>query len=73
MLLREYFSRKNVSAVMFLAVVWFHLHCDQIDVKTAFINGYIDLRVYMENAEGFYVEKYLYHGCKVCKVLFGLI
>ncbi len=36
----------------FAIVAHFVLHCHQMEVKTAFLNGYLDQDVYMEQPEG---------------------
>ena len=44
----------------------------QMDVKSAFLNGYIKEEVYMEQLSGFEDHKYPDHVFKLTKVLYGL-
>eukprot|EP00171_Calliarthron_tuberculosum_P003145 IDg3145t1 len=48
------------------------LHCHQMDVKTAFLNGDLDQNVYMEQPQGFENSKLKDHVCKLQKALYGL-
>nr|GEV47706.1 hypothetical protein [Tanacetum cinerariifolium] len=51
-------------------------YCDyeiwQMDVKTAFLNGYINEEVYMEQPEGFVNPKYPNRVCKLKRSIYGL-
>jgi hypothetical protein len=44
----------------------------QIDVKTAFLNGQVEDEVYIEQPEGFVVQRKESHVCKLKKALYGL-
>ena len=44
----------------------------QMDVKSAFLNGYILEEVYVEQPPGFEHEKYIDHVFKLSKALYGL-
>nr|GEX22122.1 retrotransposon protein, putative, Ty1-copia subclass [Tanacetum cinerariifolium] len=44
----------------------------QMDVKTAFFNGYLNEEVYMEQPEGFVNPKYLNRVCKLKRSIYGL-
>nr|GEX67956.1 hypothetical protein [Tanacetum cinerariifolium] len=44
----------------------------QMDVKTAFINGYLNEEVYMEQPEGFVNPKYPNWVCKLKRSIYGL-
>nr|GEV27490.1 retrotransposon protein, putative, Ty1-copia subclass [Tanacetum cinerariifolium] len=44
----------------------------QMDVKTAFLNGYFNKEVYMEQPEGFVDTKYPNHVCKLKRSIYGL-
>ena len=57
----------------FLAIVAHKsLHCDQMDVKTAFLYGDLDQDIYMEQPEGFVHPQYPNHVCKLQRALYGL-
>ena len=43
-----------------------------MDVKTAFLNGNIDVEVYMEQPDGFIDTKYSKKVCKLQKTIYGL-
>nr|GEW59922.1 retrotransposon protein, putative, Ty1-copia subclass [Tanacetum cinerariifolium] len=44
----------------------------QMDVKTAFLNGYLNEEVYMEQPEGFFNPKYPNRVCKLKRSIYGL-
>nr|GEW99784.1 retrotransposon protein, putative, Ty1-copia subclass [Tanacetum cinerariifolium] len=44
----------------------------QMDVKTAFLNGYLNEEVYMEQPKGFVNPKYLNRVCKLKRSIYGL-
>nr|GEY11987.1 hypothetical protein [Tanacetum cinerariifolium] len=44
----------------------------QMDVKTAFLNGYLSKEVYMEQPEGFVNPKYPNQVCKLKRSIYGL-
>nr|GFA10621.1 hypothetical protein [Tanacetum cinerariifolium] len=44
----------------------------QMDVKTAFVNGYLNEEVYMEQPEGFVNKKYPNRVCKLKRSIYGL-
>ncbi|GJY13050.1 retrotransposon protein, putative, ty1-copia subclass [Tanacetum coccineum] len=44
----------------------------QIDVKTAFLNGYLSEKVYIEQLEGFVNPKYPNRVCKLKRSIYGL-
>ncbi|GJV59621.1 retrotransposon protein, putative, ty1-copia subclass [Tanacetum coccineum] len=44
----------------------------QMDVKTAFLNGYLSEEVYMEQPEGFVNRKYPNQVCKLKRSIYGL-
>ena len=48
------------------------LHVHQMDVKTAFLNGDLDEKVYMKQPEGFVLPGYEHKVCKLLKSLYGL-
>jgi hypothetical protein len=44
----------------------------QMDVKTTFLNGVIEAKVYIEKSQGFEVEDRKSHVCRLKKALYGL-
>ncbi|GKD89366.1 retrotransposon protein, putative, ty1-copia subclass [Tanacetum coccineum] len=44
----------------------------KMDVKTAFLNGYLNEEVYMEQPEGFVSQKYPNRVCKLKRSIYGL-
>ncbi|GKD42558.1 retrotransposon protein, putative, ty1-copia subclass [Tanacetum coccineum] len=44
----------------------------KMDVKTAFLNGYLNEEVYMEQPEGFVYQKYPDRVCKLKRFIYGL-
>nr|GEZ63695.1 retrotransposon protein, putative, Ty1-copia subclass [Tanacetum cinerariifolium] len=45
---------------------------NKMDVKTAFLNGYLNEKVYMEQPEGFINPKYSNRVCKLKRSIYGL-
>ncbi|GKF04269.1 retrotransposon protein, putative, ty1-copia subclass [Tanacetum coccineum] len=43
-----------------------------MDVKTAFLNGYLNEEVYMEQPEGFVSQKYPNRVCKLKRSIYGI-
>jgi hypothetical protein len=43
-----------------------------MDMKTTFLNGFIEEEVYIEKPQGFEVENRKSHVCKLKKALYGL-
>jgi hypothetical protein len=54
----------------YAALKWFKLY--QMDVKSAFLNGYIEKEVYVKQPPGFENPKYPNHVYKLHKALYGL-
>ncbi|KAJ4716959.1 Retrovirus-related Pol polyprotein from transposon TNT 1-94 [Melia azedarach] len=48
------------------------LEIEQMDVKTAFLHGDLDKKIYMEQPEGFKIKGKEYYVCKLKKSLYGL-
>ena len=61
------------SSRVFLAIAVVHnLEIHQMDVKTAFINGDLEDKIYMEQPEDFVVPRQERKVCKPVKSLYGL-
>ena len=48
------------------------LEIEQMDVKTAFLHGYLDKEIYLEQLEGFTIKRKKNYVCKLKKSLYGL-
>jgi hypothetical protein len=53
----------SIRTLISLASI-FNLEIHQMDVKTTFLNGYLEEEVYMEQLEGFIIPR---HENKVCQ------
>ena len=58
--------------ILIAIAVLHNLDIHQIDVKTAFLNGELNEKIYMEQAEGFIVMNQEHKLCKLIKFLYGL-
>ncbi|CAA7042916.1 unnamed protein product [Microthlaspi erraticum] len=64
---------KHVSIRFLLsAVVHFNMELQQMDVKTAFLHGFLDETIYMEQPEGYVDERYPEKVCLLQRSLYGL-
>uniref|UniRef100_A0A1J3IJ96 Retrovirus-related Pol polyprotein from transposon TNT 1-94 n=1 Tax=Noccaea caerulescens TaxID=107243 RepID=A0A1J3IJ96_NOCCA len=64
---------KHVSIRLLLsAVVHFDMELQQMDVKTAFLHGYLDETIYMEQPEGYVDKKHPDKVCLLKRSLYGL-
>ena len=61
----------TIRALLFLAASY-GLIIHQLDVKTAFLNGELDVEIYMDQPDGFAVKGQESKLCKLLKSLFGL-
>uniref|UniRef100_H3G7U2 Reverse transcriptase Ty1/copia-type domain-containing protein n=1 Tax=Phytophthora ramorum TaxID=164328 RepID=H3G7U2_PHYRM len=62
---------ESLRVLLTLAAVWdYEVH--QMDVTTAFLNGKIDVEVFMEQPEGFEVPGKENWVCRLLKSLYGL-
>lgn len=59
--------------VLFAITAFFNLDIDQIDIKTAFLYGFINQLVYVEISKGIKSKNNLNIVCKLLKALYGLI
>ena len=57
---------------MFSLASIYDLCVHQMDVKTTFLNGDLDEKVYMEQPEGFVLLENEHKVCKLIKSLYGL-
>jgi hypothetical protein len=64
----RYISIRSIMAIA--AKMGWKIH--QMDVKTAFLNGFIKEKVYIEQPQGFEVLGRESHGCLLKKALYGL-
>jgi hypothetical protein len=53
-------------------VAHFDLELHQMDVKTAFLNGDLEEKVYMKQPKGFFMEGKEHMGCRLKKSFYGL-
>ncbi|GJX32827.1 retrotransposon protein, putative, ty1-copia subclass [Tanacetum coccineum] len=58
--------------ILIAIVAFYDYEIWQIDVKTAFLNGYLNEEVYMEQPEGFVNPKYPNRLCKLKRFIYGL-
>jgi hypothetical protein len=58
--------------VMLAIVALFGLELEQLDVKTAFIHGYLDEKIYMTQPQGFSAPVQEHVVCHLQKSLYGL-
>ena len=61
----------SIRTLLALAA-WYDLEVHQMDVKTAFLNGDLDVDLYMAQPEGFVVRGKEHLVCKLRKALYGL-
>nr|GFB81235.1 hypothetical protein [Tanacetum cinerariifolium] len=62
----------DIRAIRILIAIAVYYEIWKMDVKTAFLNGYLNEEVYMEKPEGFVNPKYLNQVCKVKRSIYGL-
>lgn len=53
-------------------IVFKEFTLDQVDVKSAFLNGYLKREVYVKQPPGFKSNKFFDHVCNLNKALYGL-
>ena len=58
--------------LLFIIAAVNDLKIEQMDIKTAFLYGDIDTKIYIEQPKGIKAIKELYKVCKLNKVLYGL-
>ncbi|POM58513.1 LOW QUALITY PROTEIN: Integrase catalytic core protein [Phytophthora palmivora] len=62
---------ESIRVLLTLAAIWDY-EVDQMDITTAFLNGDIDVEVYMEQPEGYAIEGKKTWVCLLQKSLYGL-
>ncbi|GKF14929.1 retrotransposon protein, putative, ty1-copia subclass [Tanacetum coccineum] len=64
----------DIRAIRILIAIaaFYNYEIWQMDVKTAFLNGYLSEEVYMEQPEGFVNPKYPNRVCKLKRFIYGL-
>ncbi|GJZ23756.1 retrotransposon protein, putative, ty1-copia subclass [Tanacetum coccineum] len=69
-----FFPLADIRAIRILIaiVAFYDYEIWQMDVKTAFLNGYLNEEVYMEQHEGFMNPKYPNRVCKLKRSIYGL-
>ena len=68
----SYVSNKDSLRIIMVLVAHFDLELQQIDVKTAFLNGDIQDEVYIKQPEGFSSSEGEHLVCKLNKSIYGL-
>nr|GEV29349.1 retrotransposon protein, putative, Ty1-copia subclass [Tanacetum cinerariifolium] len=58
--------------ILIAIVAYYDYEIWHMDVKTAFLNGYLNEEVYMEQPEGFVNKKYPNRVCKLKRSIYGL-
>nr|GEY08709.1 retrotransposon protein, putative, Ty1-copia subclass [Tanacetum cinerariifolium] len=69
-----FFPVADIRAIRILIAIaaYYDYEIWQMDVKTAFLNGYLNDEVYMEQPEGFVNPKYPNRVCKLKRSIYGL-
>jgi hypothetical protein len=65
-------SKKDSLRIIMALVAHFGLELHQMDVKTTFLNGDLEEKVYMKQPEGFVSENQSNLVCKLNKSIYGL-
>ena len=65
-------SCKDSFRIIMALVVHYDLELQQMDVKTAFLNGDLDENVYMAQPKSFVVKGKECMGCRLMKFIYGL-
>jgi hypothetical protein len=65
-------SCKDSFRIIMALVAHFDLELHQMDVKTAFLNGDFEEKVYMKQPKGFFMEGKEHMGCHLKNSIYGL-
>jgi hypothetical protein len=65
-------SCKDSFRIIMALVAHFNLELHQMDVKTAFLNGDLEEKVYMKQPKGFFMEGKEHMGYRLKKSIYGL-
>jgi hypothetical protein len=65
-------SKKYSFRIVMMLVAHYNLELHQMDVKTAFLNGALQEKVYMAQPEGFAIEGKEHMRCRLKKSIYGL-
>ena len=65
-------SKKDLLRIIIALVAHYDLELHQMDVKTAFLNGSLEEKVYMDQPEGFSIEGKEHLAYKLKKSIYGL-
>ena len=61
------------SIIILLSIVaYYYYEIWQMDVKTTFLNGYLEENIYMMQPDGFIIEGQEHMVCKLHKSIYGL-
>lgn len=64
--------KPTTRCIVLTLAVTFNWEIDQLNVNNAFLNRYLQEKVYMNQHEGFTYPKYPFHVCKLVKLIYGL-
>ena len=65
-------ARIATIRVLLALAAFYGLHVHQMDVKTAFLYGELEEKIYMEQSDGFVVPREENKVCRLIKSLYGL-
>ena len=65
-------SKKDSPRIIIVLLAQYDLELHQMDVKTTFLNGDMEKDIYMNQPEGFFIERKSYMVCKRKKSIYGL-
>ena len=68
----SFISKKDSLHVIMALTAYYDLKLHQMDVKIAFLNGNVEEKVYIDQLEGFPIERKGHIMCKLKKLIYGL-